>query len=109
MVGFDQLSNEINVTSTCEVSTDCKFLTVENFPGFHKFVVSWKFHFARETKVLLTACIVRRVQNNIPRGRNKTETFSQKTPGRKIDIELIFSSKGYVHAVSFIRNMAHKN
>ena len=27
---------------------------------------------------------------------NKTETFSQKTPGRNIDIELIFSSKGYV-------------
>jgi len=35
------------------------------------FVSLAKFHFARETKVLLTACIVRGVQKNIPRGRKK--------------------------------------
>ena len=28
--------------------------------------------------------------------QNKTETFSRKTPGRNIDFELIFSSKGCV-------------
>ena len=42
MVGFDQLSNEINAILTSEVDTDCKFLTVENFPEFHKFIESWR-------------------------------------------------------------------
>ena len=41
-VGFDQLSNEINDIVACEVDTGFKFLTVENFPVFHKFMFSWR-------------------------------------------------------------------